>query len=64
MSTNVNQPPPDPVYSKPLPGVCPGHDWETSNAWGVVIGLSRCKKCGKLATHADFPAVPSHNRST
>ena len=31
------------------------HEWETSGAWGVIIGLSRCKKCGKRSRMSDFP---------
>ena len=31
------------------------HDWEIApGGWGVVIGLSRCKKCGEVATAKDF----------
>ena len=29
------------------------HDWEHSS-WGVIIGVSKCKKCGKLAKEEDF----------
>jgi hypothetical protein len=30
------------------------HDWEASFGWGVIIGVSKCKKCGKTATTKDF----------
>uniref|UniRef100_A0A6M3LGD8 Uncharacterized protein n=1 Tax=viral metagenome TaxID=1070528 RepID=A0A6M3LGD8_9ZZZZ len=30
------------------------HDWETIPVWGVVIGVSRCKVCGKLSQSTDF----------
>jgi len=33
---------------------CEIHDWE-SGKWGVIIGVSRCKKCGKLSAIYDFP---------
>ena len=26
------------------------HDWEVSGGWGVVFGLSKCKKCRLIAT--------------
>lgn len=29
------------------------HDWEHSS-WGVIIGVSKCKKCGKVAKEEDF----------
>lgn len=29
------------------------HDWENSS-WGVIIGVSKCKKCGKVAKEEDF----------
>ena len=31
-----------------------GHDWETSGQWGVVVGMSRCRRCGKLSTEQHF----------
>lgn len=31
------------------------HDWPVSGIWGVILGVTRCRKCGKLATAADFP---------
>ena len=27
------------------------HDWETGDKWGVILGVSRCKKCGEIASH-------------
>lgn len=36
--------------------VCSPHDWESSKGWGVIIGVSRCKTCGKLAQSTDFQA--------
>jgi len=30
------------------------HEWEACS-WGVIIGLSRCKRCGKLSGNSDFP---------
>lgn len=30
------------------------HDWEVGAGWGVIVGVSRCKNCGKLATETDF----------
>lgn len=29
------------------------HDWDAGR-WGVIIGVSRCKKCGKRSTTDDF----------
>lgn len=30
------------------------HDWESHGRWGVIIGMSRCKRCGILATKQNF----------
>ena len=30
-----------------------GHDWE-AGSWGVLIGVSRCRECGKVAMSSDF----------
>lgn len=32
------------------------HNWETGK-WGVIIGVSNCKKCGKLSKGTDFHLV-------
>lgn len=32
------------------------HDWELA-PWGVIIGVSKCKRCGKIAQSSDFPAL-------
>lgn len=32
------------------------HDWEYSS-WGIIIGVSKCKKCGKVSTRKDFDIV-------
>ena len=32
------------------------HEWE-SGSWGVLIGVSRCKRCGKVAQTSDFPVL-------
>jgi hypothetical protein len=38
---------------------CPPHDWEVgTDGWGVVLGVSRCKKCGKVARADDFAPAP------
>jgi hypothetical protein len=29
------------------------HDWPTTS-WGVLIGVAKCKKCGKIAQESDF----------
>ncbi len=26
------------------------HEWELCGGWGVVFGVSRCRKCGRLAS--------------
>jgi len=36
------------------------HDWEVSERWGVIIGVSRCKRCDKLSTSDDFPSPPKN----
>lgn len=28
-------------------------DWE-SGAWGVIVGASKCKACGRVSSAADF----------
>jgi len=33
------------------------HDWQTAPRWGVIIGLSKCQECQKVASRADFPAI-------
>jgi hypothetical protein len=30
------------------------HLWATGDSWGVIVGVSRCKNCDKLATTSDF----------
>jgi len=30
------------------------HKWEAGDRWGVIVGVSRCTDCGKLATVNDF----------
>ena len=29
------------------------HVWEESR-WGVILGVTKCKLCGKIATEKDF----------
>ena len=31
------------------------HDWDNAPLWGVIFGITKCKRCGKIATEADFP---------
>lgn len=33
------------------------HEWDAGR-WGVIIGVSRCKLCGRLSRSEDFP--PEH----
>jgi hypothetical protein len=33
---------------------CTSHDWEGEDFWGVIIGISKCKNCGKIAKGTDF----------
>lgn len=33
------------------------HVWE-SGEWGIIIGVSKCKLCGKVSHSADFPDLP------
>lgn len=37
------------------------HDWNLAKSWGVIIGVSRCKNCGKLATVDDFATLDLDN---
>jgi hypothetical protein len=30
------------------------HNWEVGGSFGVIIGLSQCKLCGKIAESKDF----------
>lgn len=30
------------------------HEWETSYGWGVIIGVSKCLRCGKVSSSKDF----------
>lgn len=30
------------------------HDWESGGPWGVIIGVSRCKRCGRVSRSEDF----------
>lgn len=31
------------------------HDWEVGDdGWGVIIGVSKCRRCGKVAASDDF----------
>lgn len=39
----------------PAPAECE-HEWQIGK-WGVVIGLSRCRLCGKVARREDFPVL-------
>jgi hypothetical protein len=34
------------------------HAWEVSGRWGVIVGLSRCTRCGTLSRKADFKTPP------
>jgi hypothetical protein len=35
---------------------CPDrqHDWEASFRWGIIIGVSKCRRCGAVAHAEDF----------
>jgi len=54
----------DEVCTRAVPkaGVLPGHRWQTSPKWGVIIGASRCLNCGQVAAEKHFatslPAEP------
>jgi hypothetical protein len=30
------------------------HDWDAGSGFGVIIGLSKCKKCGRTSQCSDF----------
>jgi len=30
------------------------HEWEASGVAGVIVGLSRCKRCGTVSRTGDF----------
>lgn len=38
------------------------HRWETGPFWGVTVGVSRCRGCGKRSESSDFakPKEPPH----
>ena len=38
------------------------HDWEAVPPWGVFIGFSKCKRCGKVARAEDFPRGTQRER--
>jgi len=38
------------------------HEWETVPGWGVVVGVSKCKTCGKVSRTSDFPTVEKKQR--
>jgi hypothetical protein len=33
------------------------HDWELFGRWGILIGHSRCKRCGTLYAETKRPCV-------
>jgi predicted Zn-ribbon and HTH transcriptional regulator len=37
------------------------HEWETTS-WGVIIGASKCKKCGKISGASDFDYSAQEHR--
>lgn len=39
---------------------CPPHDWTSVDGWGVFVGVSQCRHCGKRV--ATFPLPPSKPR--
>lgn len=34
--------------------VCPPHDWEAGGMWGVIVGVSRCRRCERVSRSSDF----------
>lgn len=39
---------------------CEYHYWELSGSWGVIVGMSKCKRCGVVSKTSDFgPRVPA-----
>jgi len=30
------------------------HEWESGGIWGVIIGVSRCMRCGVRSRTSDF----------
>ena len=38
------------------PADCPPHDWESGDGWGVIIGVSKCRHCGRISRASDFLA--------
>lgn len=30
------------------------HDWEAGGFFGVILGVSKCKNCGRTARESDF----------
>jgi hypothetical protein len=33
------------------------HEWESGFGWGVIIGVSKCAKCGDVAKAEHFAAA-------
>lgn len=48
---------------KPNPP-CPSwlHEWESGTGWGVIIGVSKCKRCGRVSRASDFAASASREQ--
>lgn len=40
------------------------HKWESGPGWGVIIGVSKCKKCGKVSRTKDFEPVAEKTDGT
>ena len=36
------------------------HDWE-SGSWGVLLGVSKCRVCGKVAVRSDFSVLKNRD---
>lgn len=33
------------------------HEFESGPRWGVILGVSKCKRCGAIARREDFPNI-------
>ena len=42
---------------------CPPHDWEASGIFGVIIGVSKCRECGKTSASKDFEALAAYEQA-
>ena len=50
-------PPEPPRLSEAASECVYGHEWD-AGTWGVILGVSRCRRCGVTATARHFEVEP------